>query len=723
MKRASFLLAFLAACSASGTEAGLGPGRFEERRVAMGVDARIVLYAPSRADADRALAAAFARIAALEETLSDWRPQSELSRLNAAAGGGPVVVSQDLFDVLARSLALAHRTAGAFDPTVGPVSWLWREARRDGALPGEDSLAIQTGHVGYSKLRLDADDRTAHLAEPGLRLDLGAIGKGYACDRALETLRSLGFPVAMVQLGGDVAAGDPPPGSEGWRIACGDRELRVANQGIGTSGNSAQHTEIGGVRYSHVVDPRTGRALTHDLTMTVIAPDATMSDALATAANVLGRKEGRAILERFEGVRLIVDDPARKSLFDGRTLDGWTTKGGRYDGNALWTVEDGCIVGRVNEKGEGGLLYTEKPYTSFVFECEVRIDHPFDSGIFVRMVPPDQGLKGAQVTLDDRPDGEIAALYADGFLAHNEMGITRWKGGEWNHVEVRCTGFDMGIDVELNGQYVLTYRNPEGTPGYAPTGLIGIQVHGGMGEPRENAARFREIRIRELPVFGEDAFTRDTGDRPGDPPGPRRLLGWSSLFDGTSLEGWEEHGTSGGWRARDGVLGALFGKGSGELRTKEDFRDFDLRLEFKIARMANSGVFLRAARDGSNPAYSGCEIQILDDFDWETVTGQELKPWQLTGSLYGAVAADAPGLLRPPEEWNRYEILCRGPRLAVALNGRTLYDVDVLSLAADPLFATRAKSGFIGLQRYSCDGPAGEDAVAFRNLFVRRKDP
>jgi hypothetical protein len=417
---------------------------------------------------------------------------------------------------------------------------------------------------------------------------------------------------------------------------------------------------------------------------------------------VLGSEEGGALVAS-QGGKLLVDDPRMTSLFDGKTLAGWVTKGGRYDGPAIWTIEDGAIVGRVNEKGEGGLIYTEKPYTSFVFECEAQMDYPFDSGVFVRMVPPDKGGKGAQITLDDRPEGEIAAIYADGFLQHNDPTPGRfWKRNAWNHVKVEVTGFDMHIKSWINGSLAVDYTMPANTEGYAPTGLIGLQVHGGMGEPKTSAARFREIRIRELPVFGEDS------------------TGWTPLFDGKSLAGWDEHGTTGGWRVHDNVLGCLFGKEGGDLRTKEDFQDFDLRLEFKTARMANSGVFLRAKRDDTNPAYSGCEIQILDDFNWEKETNTTLKDWQLTGSLYGSVAAGAKGTLHAIGQWNSYEMLYRGRRLAVALNGRTLYDVDVDKVPGDPPFAARAKSGFIGLQHYVCAGPAGEDVVSFRNVSVRR---
>src|SRR5262245_44466926 len=136
------------------------------------------------------------------------------------------------------------------------------------------------------------------------------------------------------------------------------------------------------------------------------------------------------------------------ALFDGKTLDGWVTRGGRYDGDARWSVEEGCIVGRQGPNGEGGLLYTARKYASFELALEVKLDHPFDSGVFVRMAP--EG-KGAQVTLDWRDDGEIGAIYSDGFLQHNADGAARFRRDEWNDLRVRCTGFDMRIRAWLNG--------------------------------------------------------------------------------------------------------------------------------------------------------------------------------------------------------------------------------------------------------------------------------
>ncbi len=411
-----------------------------------------------------------------------------------------------------------------------------------------------------------------------------------------------------------------------------------------------------------------------------------------------------------------------RSLFDGHSLEGWTTRGGRYDGKAVWRVEDGAIVGREGPNHAGGLLYTKGYYRSFQLSLETWIDYPFDSGIFLNMVPRgvpanEGGGRGYQVTLDYRPNGEIGGIYADGWLMHNSTAKAAFRRGEWNRVDVRCTGTTPRIEVWLNGKKITDFEhtNPKG---FAVEGRIGLQVHGNRNDPGKPRARFRNIRLRELPLFDRAVFRVDD-------QGQLHALGTSSfqrLFDGKSLAGWEPVGAKPeGFVTANGVLAFRRTGGGGYLRTTRDFRDFDLRLDFKIADMANSGVFLRAARDGSNPAYSGCEIQILDDHNWERVTKTKLKPYQFAGGLYGSVAAGKPGgrdALRPNGRWNTYRIRYRGSRIRVELNGHELYDVDTHKVPGKP-FAKRAKRGFIGLQRHAPEQVHGEFYAWFRNIWLR----
>jgi thiamine biosynthesis lipoprotein len=285
--------------------------RFEFGEVHMAVDFRLTLYAPDEPTATRAAAAAFARIKQLDEMMSDYRPQSELSRLSdMAPTPQPIPVSDDLWLVLTRAKAISEQTGGAFDCTVGPVVKLWRRARRTGELPSAETIAAARESVGYRFLELDAKRHAARLLKSKMRLDLGGIAKGYASDAALAALKEQGVARALVAGSGDIAVGDPPPGRTGWRIGIAPLELKgppsryvlLTNGGISTSGDSMQHVEIGGKRFSHVIDPATGMALTDHCSVTIIAHDCTTTDGLSTGVSVMGPKAGLDLVEQLPGV-------------------------------------------------------------------------------------------------------------------------------------------------------------------------------------------------------------------------------------------------------------------------------------------------------------------------------------------------------------------------------------------------------------------------------------
>ena len=291
-----------------------GLRRFEFREAHMGTEFSILLYGADEDHANRAAALAFERIAALDVTLSDYRAESELSGLGRRAGGPDVPVSADLFEVLRRSRALSERTEGAFDVTIGPVVKLWRRARRRGELPDPALLRMARDRVGWEHLELDPERRTARLERPGMALDVGGIAKGYASDAALEVLRAEGFDRALVAGAGDIAASGPPPGSVGWVVGIAPldpdrapgRILLLRDRAVSTSGDAERFVEIDGVRYSHIVDPRTGLGLTGRSSVTVTAPDASTSDSLATAVSVLGPAEGLALVARTSGAEALI---------------------------------------------------------------------------------------------------------------------------------------------------------------------------------------------------------------------------------------------------------------------------------------------------------------------------------------------------------------------------------------------------------------------------------
>ncbi|MGQ9455517.1 MAG: FAD:protein FMN transferase [Armatimonadota bacterium] len=286
--------------------------RFEYSEVAMGVRARLVVYAPSQKLAEAACKRAFGRIAQLEDVMSDYRPTSELMRLCAKAGGAPVRVSRDLLRVLLKAREVSRLSQGAFDVTVGPLVRLWRDAISTGKLPPASKLDRALKLVGWQKVEIDSRSLTVRLPEHGMLLDLGGIAKGYACDEALKILRQCGVSRALVEMGGDIAVGSPPPGRDGWEIEVpaalpDERRQKLANCGISTSGDTEQFVEIDGKRYSHIVDPRTGLGLTHSTEVTVIARDCTTSDSLATAASVLGPERAKALIRKYyPGARIFV---------------------------------------------------------------------------------------------------------------------------------------------------------------------------------------------------------------------------------------------------------------------------------------------------------------------------------------------------------------------------------------------------------------------------------
>lgn len=326
--RSALLALALCACRAPAQ-------RFAFEHPAMGTTFRIVLYDRDEVHAARAAQAAFGRVDALEDVLSDYRETSELTRLGHAsdrqAPTDPVPVSAELWDVLTAAETVARDSDGAFDVTVGPLVALWRRALRQEERPAAARMADARAAVGFEKLeRLDG--RRVRLLARGMRLDVGGIGKGYALDEALEELGRHGIACALLDGGGDLLAGAPPPGRRGWHVeivglAAGQSEcLEIARAALATSGDLERYALIDGQRTSHVIDPRSGEALVERRLVSVLAPRATDADAWATALSVLGAP-GLPALEAGSGrsARIVVrregaprDEVSRSASFPAR---------------------------------------------------------------------------------------------------------------------------------------------------------------------------------------------------------------------------------------------------------------------------------------------------------------------------------------------------------------------------------------------------------------------
>jgi thiamine biosynthesis lipoprotein len=270
------------------------PKRFEADVPAMGVLFHVVAYAADEAVVRDAMAKVESRLHSLEMIFSDYRADSEAMQLVRHPTGTTIEVSPELWTVLQTSLALSEESLGAFDVTLGPVTQLWRKARQQQQFPDAATLAEAMTRVGPDGIRL-VEPSGVMLKRSGMQLDFGGIAKGYAADACLAIFRAHGIRAAFVDASGDIALGDPPPGKTGWTVGVAGHNpdgpnlclLRASNCGIATSSDARQALVIDGRRYSHIIDARTGQALTNSRSVTVIAPDGALADGWASAWSVL----------------------------------------------------------------------------------------------------------------------------------------------------------------------------------------------------------------------------------------------------------------------------------------------------------------------------------------------------------------------------------------------------------------------------------------------------
>lgn len=280
--------------------------RYQRSEVHMGMSFGIVLYAVDETVANRALTAAFDRIEKFNGIFSDYDADSEVSRLcDQAPTTTPLEVSPELAEVLFRAQSWSARTDGAFDVTVGPLTKRWRRARRTRQLPDVERVREDQQAVGFRYLQVNLERRTVELKRPKMRIDLGGIVPGYAADEALEVLAQFGIRRALVNASGDITLRDPPPHEAAWKIDLAplepggkpSRSVWLSHGAVSTSGDAFQFIELGGQRYSHILDPKTGYGLTHRSAVSVIAKTGIDADSLATAVSVLGPERGLALIE------------------------------------------------------------------------------------------------------------------------------------------------------------------------------------------------------------------------------------------------------------------------------------------------------------------------------------------------------------------------------------------------------------------------------------------
>jgi len=271
----------------------------------MGTLLDITLYHETEAEGKRLLRGCFQEARRLEEVFSTHDETSDLSRFNRHAGMGPFEIDREVWSAIEICLRLGRETEGALDITIGPLIDLWRAAEEHGAPPSPASVAEALGRTGISKVDLLPDGR-GELQQPGMRLDLGGIGKGYAVDRLRELLIHGGVERAFINFGrSSLAAVGSPPERQAWPVLLQDDEqgligvVHLRDQALSASGSFGQSREIGETRYGHLIDPRDGFPLRHPALGVAVARTATEAEALTKALVILGPERGFIIVNRF----------------------------------------------------------------------------------------------------------------------------------------------------------------------------------------------------------------------------------------------------------------------------------------------------------------------------------------------------------------------------------------------------------------------------------------
>jgi thiamine biosynthesis lipoprotein len=309
------LIAALACLAAAMTApAQDAPSLHRQVRKIMGTFCEIQIYHTDAPAAERAVADALDEMQRVDRLLSNYDPASELSAMNRSAARAPFHASAELFAFVKRSHNFFTATHGAFDPTVGPLVRAWGFFTPQPAKPPEAQIAAARSMSGFARVRLDEASRTVSYAVPGLEIDPGGIGKGYAVDMAVDVLRRAGIWSALVSAGGSTlyAIGHPPD-RPAWTLGIGDpsdrerpvRLVHLRDNSVSTSGVSQKFVLVDGHRYSHIFDPRSGDPVEGMCQVSVVAGNATESDALTKAAFILSRDETLRLFEPEKRVHVL----------------------------------------------------------------------------------------------------------------------------------------------------------------------------------------------------------------------------------------------------------------------------------------------------------------------------------------------------------------------------------------------------------------------------------
>jgi FAD:protein FMN transferase len=302
-------------------------GWLRREEAIMGTSVRVELWSEDRAAGEAAIAAVMEQMHDIDRTMSPFKPESELSRINRDACDGPVSISRPMVDIIARSIQFSELSDGAFDITFASAGHLYDYRLQ--IHPSDDELAQARAAIGYRNLILDPQACTIRFARPGVRIDLGGFAKGLAVDDGAAILQSRGIRNAIVTAGGDSHILGDRRGRP-WTIGIRDPRkagemvavLPLQDVALSTSGDYERYFERDGIRYHHLIDPATGKSPSGVRSVTVVAPDGLTSEALTKCVFVMGVEKGMRLVESLDGVDAVVVDAAGGLHYSSGLLAG-----------------------------------------------------------------------------------------------------------------------------------------------------------------------------------------------------------------------------------------------------------------------------------------------------------------------------------------------------------------------------------------------------------------
>ncbi|PIW68396.1 MAG: thiamine biosynthesis protein ApbE, partial [Candidatus Omnitrophica bacterium CG12_big_fil_rev_8_21_14_0_65_42_8] len=286
----------------------------KETRILMDTFCEISCYGDSKDKSIAAIGAAFKEMERIEKVFSKFNKNSEVSNINRLAGLEKVAASEEVFKLTEKSVYYSRISDGAFDITVAPLMEIWGFVRRHKSIPDKETIENALEGVGYKNIELDPKKLSVKFLNKKTKIDFGGIAKGYAVDRAKDVLVSRGIKNGLVNLGGNIFALGSAPGNKAWKIGVEDprnkgkllRSFELTNRAISTSGNYERFFEIGGKRYSHIINPLTGEPCQGIISVTVAADSAEQADGLSTAIFVMGEEKGLNLAKSIKGIKVLI---------------------------------------------------------------------------------------------------------------------------------------------------------------------------------------------------------------------------------------------------------------------------------------------------------------------------------------------------------------------------------------------------------------------------------